>query len=382
VYFGWYGDRDVLHAAEAFGCGFEAKAREVKEPEQGVVAQVEEEVGRPRVVAVLDQLDQRKPEQALVERDGLLDVAADQRGVMDAATVRRWSNAGWDDVVAPKIRAPLLESGLFGIIRWGHATSVPPVSVVDISGVDLWFADGPHVLRDVSLTVRSGEHWALLGPNGAGKSTLLSLAAAQRFPSRGSVEVLGHTLGRVDLRELRKLVGIVDVRLRMPSELSVAGYVETGFTQTVQRLGPVDAEIGRRALEVMTQLGLAAITDRSVAVCSQGERARARLARALVSRPALLLLDEPAAGLDLPGRADLLAAMETAASQPSLTTVTVVHHLEELPATTSHVALLRDGRLVSRGDMALLGDSAALSECFGRRVRAFTIDGHWFATAS
>jgi iron complex transport system ATP-binding protein len=256
------------------------------------------------------------------------------------------------------------------------------VSILDISGVDLWFADGPHVLRDVSLTVASGEHWALLGPNGAGKSTLLSLAAAQRFPSRGTVEVLGRTLGQVDLRELRKLIGIVDVRLRMPADLSVAGYIETGFTQTVQRLGPVDAEVGSRAVELMAQLGLSAIAERSVAVCSQGERARARLARALVSRPALLLLDEPAAGLDLPGRADLLAAMETAATEPSLTTVTVVHHLEELPASTSHVALLRDGRLVSRGDVSLLSDSAALSECFGRQVRAFAVDGRWFATAS
>lgn len=255
------------------------------------------------------------------------------------------------------------------------------VSVLGISGVDLWFADGPHVLRDVSLTVESGEHWALLGPNGAGKSTLLAVAGAQRFPSRGTVEVLGHIVGRVDLRELRQLIGIVDVRLRMPGELSVTSYVETGVTQTVQRLGAVDDEVRERVAELIGQLGLAPLADRSIAVCSQGERARARLARALVARPALLLLDEPAAGLDLPGRADLLAAMEAAAAEPSLTTVTVAHHLEELPATTTHVALLRDGRLVACGDVSLLSDAAALSECFGRPVRAFRVDGRWFATA-
>jgi iron complex transport system ATP-binding protein len=123
------------------------------------------------------------------------------------------------------------------------------------------------------------------------------------------------------------------------------------------------------------------VADRSIAVCSQGERARARLARALVAGPELLLLDEPAAGLDLPGRADLLAALESAAANPRLTSVTVAHHLEELPATTSHVALLRAGRLVARGDVAVLSDSAALSECFGRAVRAFSVDGRWFATA-
>jgi iron complex transport system ATP-binding protein len=256
------------------------------------------------------------------------------------------------------------------------------VSVLDIRGVDLWFANGPHVLRDISLSVQPGEHWALLGPNGAGKSTLLAVAGAQRFPSRGTVDVLGHRLGRVDLRELRRLIGTVDVRLRMPGELSVTSYVETGLTQTVQLVGSADEGARLRVTELVGRLGLAGTADRSVSVCSQGERARARLARALVAQPPLLLLDEPAAGLDLPGRADLLAAMEAAAADPALTTVTVAHHLEELPSTTTHVALLREGRLVACGDVSLLSDSASLSECFGRAVRAFSVDGRWFATAS
>jgi iron complex transport system ATP-binding protein len=256
------------------------------------------------------------------------------------------------------------------------------VSVLDIRAADVWFAAGPHVLHEVSLRVEAGEHWALLGPNGAGKSTLLALAGAQRFPSRGSVDVLGQRLGRVDLRELRRHIGIVDVRLRMPAELSVAAYVGTGVTQTVQPLGSLGAEELRRVDEQLERLGLATLADRSISVCSQGERARARLARALVARPELLLLDEPAAGLDLSGRAELLRAMETAAAaEPALASVVVAHHLEELPATTNHVALLRDGRLIASGDVSLLGDSAALSECFGRPVKAFTVDGHWFAVA-
>lgn len=256
------------------------------------------------------------------------------------------------------------------------------MTVLEIAGVDVWFADGPHVLHDITLAVGAGEHWALLGPNGAGKSTLLGLASAQRFPSRGTVSVLGQTLGHVDLRELRRSIGSVDVRLRIPAEMSVTEYVETGATQTVQAIGPASGQTQARVAELLHQLGLAGLAGRSIAVCSQGERARARLARALVAHPALLLLDEPAAGLDLPGRADLLAAVETtAAAEPELASIVVAHHLEELPASTTHVALLRDGRLIAQGGVALLGDSAALTACFGRSVSAFSHQGRWFAIA-
>ena len=248
----------------------------------------------------------------------------------------------------------------------------------------MWFPTGPHVLHSLDLDIGAGEHWALLGPNGAGKSTLLALAGAQRHPSKGEVDVLGSRVGRVDLRVLRERIGTVDVRLRMPSELTVSDYVLTGATQTVQLLPNRYADGDRaRVAELLNAFGLADIVDRGIAVCSQGERARARLARALVPQPALLLLDEPAAGLDLPGRADLLTAMEQLpAHDPTLTSITVAHHLEELPATTTHVALLRHGRFVATGTADLLHDAAALSECFGRPVRAFAVDGRWYAAAT
>jgi iron complex transport system ATP-binding protein len=262
-----------------------------------------------------------------------------------------------------------------------HLVAADAPSVLTLHRVDVWFADGPHVLHALDLEVRRGEHWALLGPNGAGKSTLLALAGAQRHPSRGTVDVLGSRLGSVDLRALREQIGTVDVRLRMPTELSVADYVLTGATQTVQpRPSRYCGAHRERAAALLDTFGLGGLAERNIGVCSQGERSRARLARALVPRPALLLLDEPAAGLDLPGRADLLDALERLArTEPSLTTITVAHHLEELPATTTHVALLRDGAFVATGAASLLGDAAVLSKCFGRDVRAFTVDNRWYA---
>ena len=258
------------------------------------------------------------------------------------------------------------------------------MDVVRLAGVDVWFPNGPHVLHDLHLSIGAGEHWALLGPNGAGKSTLLALVGAQRHPSGGTVDVLGARLGRVDLRALRERIGSVDVRLRMPTELTVADYVLTGATQTVQLLpGAYDENTRCRVGTLLGTFALDGLADRSVGVLSQGERARARLARALLPEPALLLLDEPASGLDLPGRADLLTALEQLpAHAPALTSITVAHHLEELPATTTHVALLRDGRLVATGPADLLHDADALSTCFGRPVRAFGVDGRWYAAAT
>ncbi|HEU5034960.1 MAG TPA: ATP-binding cassette domain-containing protein [Mycobacteriales bacterium] len=257
------------------------------------------------------------------------------------------------------------------------------MNVLQLRAVNVWYAAGPHVLRDLDLDVGPGEHWALLGPNGAGKSTLLALAGAQRHPSSGTVDVLGERLGHVDLRTLRERIGTVDVRLRMPTDLCVADYVLTGATQTVQPLFERYDEADReRAATLVQVFGLSEVADRSVGVCSQGERSRARVARALMPAPQLLLLDEPAVGLDLPGRSDLLQALERLPrDEPQLTSITVAHHLEELPATTTHVALLRDGRFVATGPAELLHDADALSQCFGRGVRAFAVDGRWYAAA-
>jgi iron complex transport system ATP-binding protein len=244
---------------------------------------------------------------------------------------------------------------------------------------------GSRILGPVSVKVGRGEHWALLGPNGSGKTTLLSVAGAWRQPSSGSVWVLGERLGRVDVRTLRARIGHVGQtvsRALRPAQ-SVLDTVLTGRASTLemwwQTVGPDDLDEANRRL---AQVGCKSLADQTLGTCSQGERQRVLLARALFGRPELLLFDEPAAGLDLPGRETLLAAMSAVRDGTSPTTITATHHLEELPASTSHAALLRAGELVAAGPVDEVLTDAWLGETFGLPIRV-TRDpqGRWSATA-
>ncbi|CAL9534207.1 putative ABC transporter ATP-binding protein YlmA [Streptomyces sp. enrichment culture] len=240
--------------------------------------------------------------------------------------------------------------------------------------------DGRPILREVSLTVAAGEHWALLGANGAGKSTLLGLLGARTHPTRGTVEVLGRRLGRVDLRELRAYVGHVDPRHPLTSPLRVRDVVLTGLTNSVEpvprwRPGPQEVE---RAERLMATLGLEELREARWPTLSQGQRGRTLIARALMPRPRLLLLDEPATGLDLPGREQLIGALdELCRDHPRLATVLVTHHLEELPPGTTHALLLRDGRPLAQGPVAdvLTGDQ--VGKCFDLPLVLERHDGRW-----
>ncbi|MER5275728.1 ATP-binding cassette domain-containing protein [Streptomyces sp. NPDC002809] len=265
------------------------------------------------------------------------------------------------------------------------ARSIPtaPVPVIRADRVCL-VRDGNVLLDSVSLTVRSGEHWALLGANGAGKSTLLGLLGAVTHPTRGSVEVLGRTLGRVDLRELRTLLGHVDPRHPLRSPLTVSQVVLTGLTNSVEplpRWSP-GAEQRERAERLLKMLGMGGRTRSRWPTLSQGERGRTLIARALMPQPRLLLLDEPATGLDLAAREQLLDSLDALREEtPELATVLVTHHLEELPASTTHAMLLRGGRSVASGPADEVLTTDQVSDCFGHPVRISRTDGRWSARA-
>lgn len=258
-----------------------------------------------------------------------------------------------------------------------------PSTVVKAVDIDV-VRQGNLLLDSVSMTVRGGEHWALLGANGAGKSTLLGMLGAVTHPTRGTVEVLGERLGRVDLRELRTLLGHVNPRHPLRSPLRVHDVVLTGLTNSVEpvpRWVPEPAERAR-ATRLLAMLGMAGKEDARWPTLSQGERGRTLIARALMPRPRLLLLDEPATGLDLAAREQLLTSLDTLRLEhPELATVLVTHHLEELPGSTTHAMLLRAGQCVASGPADEVLTTDRVSKCFDHPVRIARTDGRWTARA-
>ena len=260
-----------------------------------------------------------------------------------------------------------------------------------LTGVTVWEWDERSrqrqpILSDVSWSVGPGEQWAVLGPNGAGKSTLLDVAAGMRHPSRGEVVILGETVGRVDLRRLRERIGHVDVKTEeaFSPRRTALEVVLTGATGTIQVLHDrVDDAARQRAVQLLAQVGCTAVAAHAFASCSQGERRRILIVRALMRRPPLLLLDEPADGLDLPGREALLAALaRLAGEQPAPAVVLVTHHLEELPPTITHALLLRGGRAVACGAAPDVLTAESLSACFGVPVEVTRAEGRWTARAT
>ncbi|RZS82761.1 iron complex transport system ATP-binding protein [Motilibacter rhizosphaerae] len=228
---------------------------------------------------------------------------------------------------------------------------------------------GTPILEDVTWTVEEGERWVVLGPNGAGKTTLLQLAATALHPTRGSVEVLGEQLGLVDVFELRPRIGISSAALaaRLPASERVLDVVVTATYAVLGRwresYDEVDLDRARTLLEAF---GVAGLADRTFGTLSEGERKRVQIARALMADPELMLLDEPAAGLDLGGREDLVRRLAALAADPaSPALVLVTHHVEEVPPGFTHALLLREGRVVAAGPVEEVLDEQHLSEAFG-----------------
>jgi iron complex transport system ATP-binding protein len=240
---------------------------------------------------------------------------------------------------------------------------------------------GQLLLRCITLEVGRGEHWAVLGSNGSGKTTLLSVVRGSIEPSSGTVTVLGDRLGAPGFRDPRLRIAVVEAA--PPLFASRLTAVEVVLLRSAGPVAVRGTQIGedeiREANELLQQLGCGRLIDREYASCSRGEQQRINLARSLLREPEILLLDEPTAGLDLPGRAAFLDAMQRlATARPSLTSVTASHHVEELPASTTHLALLREGALVRAGSASeVMADYAALSTCFGMPVTAAETGDGW-----
>ncbi len=244
--------------------------------------------------------------------------------------------------------------------------------------------DGAALLRGIDWSVREDERWVVIGPNGAGKTTLLQVAASLLFPSEGSVEILGERLGQADVFDLRPRIGLASAALseRIPPDEKVIDLVLTASYAILGRwTEEYDSHDVTRAVELIDQLGCAHLIRRRFGTLSEGERKRVQIARALMPDPELLLLDEPAAGLDVAGREDLVRRLGALARDPkSPTMVLVTHHVEEIPAGFTHVLLLRHGSVVDQGQIDSVMTPENLSATFGVPLHLDRgQEGRWYA---
>jgi iron complex transport system ATP-binding protein len=243
--------------------------------------------------------------------------------------------------------------------------------------------DGAALLRSVDWTVNENERWVIVGPNGAGKTTLLQVAATTLYPTDGAVAILGERLGRTDVFDLRPRIGFTSAAVaeKVPAGEKVIDLVLTASYAILGRWKEeYDSTDLTRAVELLDALGCASLIRRRFATLSEGERKRVLIARALMPDPELLLLDEPAAGLDLGGREDLIARLGRLAENPAAPTmVLVTHHVEEVPEGFTHAMLLRRGSVVAAGKVDEVFTTEHLSRCFGLPLGIERQNGRWYA---
>jgi iron complex transport system ATP-binding protein len=239
------------------------------------------------------------------------------------------------------------------------------------------------ILDGLSWTVREGERWVVLGRNGAGKTTVLQVASGRMHPTSGTADLLGSRLGRVDVFELRPRIGLASAALaeRIPGGEVVRDVVLTAAYGVTGRWREAYEDVDEsRATDLMAAFGVERFADRRYGTLSEGERKRVQIARALMSDPELLLLDEPAAGLDLGGREELVSALaELAADRRSPVLVLVTHHVEEIPPGFTHLLLLADGRVHAAGPVGDVLTSENLSGAFGTPLQVDRVDDRWTA---
>lgn len=263
-----------------------------------------------------------------------------------------------------------------------NADAVDPDLLIDFRKVSLR-RGGRTLVGPVTWQVELDERWVVIGPNGAGKTSLLRIAAAMEHPSSGSAYVLGERLGRVDMSELRQRVGLSSSALsqRVPDDEVVRDLVVSAGYAVLGRWRETYEDVDyAQAVDMLESVGAEHLAERTYGTLSEGERKRVLIARSLMTDPELLLLDEPAAGLDLGGREELVARLADLAADPdSPAMVLVTHHVEEIPPGFSHCLILSEGEVVAAG---LLQDTLTadnLSAAFGQSIALDTIDGRYFA---
>jgi iron complex transport system ATP-binding protein len=246
--------------------------------------------------------------------------------------------------------------------------------------------DGRALLDEIDWDVRPGERWVVLGPNGGGKTTLVRVASMYLHPSSGDVRVLGERLGTTDVRALRTRIGLVSPALAdlLRPGLAAVDVVVTAPNAALEtwwhRYDEHDRALARRQLD---RLGVGALADRTFGTLSSGERQRVLLARVLRTNPGLVLLDEPTAGLDLPGREAFVGALASLAADPAAPPmVLVTHHVEEIPPGFTHALLLRGGRVLAAGPLDEVLTAPSLSACFGLPLVLERHDGRFTARAT
>ncbi len=230
-----------------------------------------------------------------------------------------------------------------------------------------WIRESEYILKDINWEVRNGEHWAIVGLNGSGKTTLLNIINGFIWPTKGEVSVLGHTFGQVDLRDLRKSIGWVSSSLQEKLYANETGLdiVVSGKFATIGLFDKPDQADYEQAAELLEKLGCPHLQNRPYRNCSQGEKQKLLIARALISSPKLLILDEASNGLDIFSREQLLSTVEHIALQPDAPTLLyVTHHIEEILPVFSHTLLLRNGEVYSAGKTTEVLTDNSLSHFF------------------
>lgn len=262
-------------------------------------------------------------------------------------------------------------------------TGAGPVLALEAVGVVI---DGHTVLDAIDWVIEPGQHWIVLGPNGGGKSTLVRVAGLALHPSRGRVEVLGTELGRADIRPLRARIGTSSAALvdQLRPNLRAHDVVMTARRGALEPWWHTYDEADHAAAaDALAARGVAALADRSFGSLSSGERQRVLLARALVNQPALVLLDEPNAGLDLGAREQLVAALSELAAEPGApATVLVTHHVEDIPPSATHLAAIAGGRIVAAGPIGDVLDAELIERLFAVPVELRRVRGRWGAQAA